>query len=227
MPLSALLLSRDDEVIRMLRRVLQDLAVELQVCTGSDDCVQQLSRRKFDAVIVDCDDVHGGQEALRSVRKTTSNKSSTTFAIINGITSVQNAFQMGANLAMEKPISPDRALHSFRAAQGLMEAERRRYYRYRVDMPVSLQFGKQEYRAVATNLSNGGMAVRIQDALPEHQLGALSFTLPGSEVRLELKARVAWADNEGRAGIRFEQVSSSSRTKLEKWSEQQPGGGGQ
>ncbi len=227
MPLSALLLSRDDEVIRMLRRVLQDLAVELQVCTGSDEAVQQLSRRKFDAVIVDCDDVHGGQEALRSVRKTASNKSSTTFAIINGITSVQNAFQMGANLAMEKPISPDRALHSFRAAQGLMEAERRRYYRHYIDMPVTLQCGKEEFRAVATNLSNGGMAVRMQTALPEHRLSGVSFILPGSEARLELKARVAWADSEGRAGIRFEQVPSSSRTKLEKWCEQQPGGGGQ
>src|SRR5690348_8680168 len=196
MPLSALLLSRDDEVIRMLRRVLQDLAVELQVCTGSDDCVQQLSRRKFDAVIVDCDDVHGGQEALRSVRKTTSNKSSTTFAIINGITSVQNAFQMGANLAMEKPISPDRALHSFRAAQGLMEAERRRYYRHRVEMPVLLQLGKEEYRGMATNLSNGGMALTMQGGLPEHQMGTVSFTLPDSDARLELKARVAWADTE-------------------------------
>jgi len=227
MPLAALLLSRDDEVIRMLRRVLQDLAIELLVCTGSDDAMRQLARRKFDAVIIDCDDVHGALDALRSVRRTSSNKTSTTFAIINGITSVQGAFQMGANLAMEKPISPDRAKHSFRAAQGLMEAERRRYYRHHVDMPVTLHFEKEEYRVTATDLSSGGMAIRVKTPLPEHKLASVAFTLPGTAARIEANARVAWADKEGRAGIRFEKIPSNCRTRLEKWFEEQlPGSSG-
>ena len=130
MALQSLLLSRDDDVIRVLRRVLNDLEIEVEVCTGPDKAAEELARRKWDAIIIDCDDCHGALDVLRSVRQGTSNKTSTAFAIINGITSVRNAFEMGANLALEKPITADRALHSFRAVHGMMLAERRRYYRH-------------------------------------------------------------------------------------------------
>ena len=45
MPLHCLLLTRDDQVIRALRRVVDDLGVNLEVCTGADKAAEELEQR--------------------------------------------------------------------------------------------------------------------------------------------------------------------------------------
>jgi DNA-binding response OmpR family regulator len=156
MPLESLLVSRDPQVIRVLRPALEKLAIEVEVCRGADSGSEILASEKFDAVIVDCDDLHGGLGVLETLRGTTSNRNSVTFAILNGHTTTREAFQMGANFVLQKPISPVNAARCFSAAIGLMSRERRRYFRQPVEMPVTLVFGEgQELKATATNLSEG------------------------------------------------------------------------
>jgi CheY-like chemotaxis protein len=227
MALQSLLLSRDDVVIRILRRVLNDLEIEVEVCNGPDVAAQQLARRKWDAVIIDCDDVHGAVDVLRSIRQTPSNKTSTTFAIINGVTSVRNAFELGANLALEKPITADRAMHSFRAVHGMMIAERRRYYRHPVDVAVTIRFEdkdktvQQEMLATAINLSEGGMAVKLKSTPPQTKAPAtLRFMLPVTNKWIETGGTIAWVDGEGQAGIRFENPPYAVKDLLLRWFEQ-------
>jgi CheY-like chemotaxis protein len=226
MALQSLLLSCDDEVIRVLRRVLSDLEIEVEVCTVSEKAAEELARRKWDAVIIDCDDVQGALDVLRAVRQTPSNKTSTAFAIINGITTVRSAFELGANLALEKPITADRALHSFRAVHGMMLQERRRYFRHPVDMAVTLKFedkGKHrlhEVLATAVNLSEGGMAVKLKASVPAIHMkavAAVNFMLPGTNTRIETNGIVAWADGEGQAGVRFENTPYSVKDHLARW----------
>ncbi len=224
MSLQALLLSHDDDVIRVLRRVLDDLEIELQVCTAPEKAAQELARKKWDAVIVDCDDMHGAFDVLRSVRQTDSNKTSTTFAIINGLTSMHRAFEAGANLALEKPITADRAKHSFRAVHGMVAAERRRYYRHPVDMAVTLKYEdkekhrRQEVLGTAINLSEGGMAVKLKSSPPNtNALATLHFILPGTHDWIETGGTVAWADGEGHAGIRFENMPFTVKEHLARW----------
>ena len=98
MTLQSLLLSRDSDVIRVVRRVCEELEMSVEVCTGCDKAAEEVARRKWDAIIIDCDDMHGALDVLRTLRQTPSNKTSTTFAIINGITSVSIAFDYMAAL---------------------------------------------------------------------------------------------------------------------------------
>jgi CheY-like chemotaxis protein len=226
MALQSLLLSRDDDVIRVLRRVLSDLEIELEVCTGSEKAAEELARRKWDAVIIDCDDVHGALDVLRAVRQTPSNKTSTAFAIINGVTSVRGAFELGANLALEKPLTADRAKHSFRAVHGMMLQERRRYFRHPVDIAVTLKFevkedhSQHEVLATALNLSEGGMAVKLKASVPAIHMktvAKVNFMLPGTRTWIETGGTVAWADAEGQAGIRFENPPYSVKEHLARW----------
>ena len=226
MALQSLLLSRDDEVIRVLRRVLNDLEIEVEVCTRSEKAAEELARRKWDAVIIDCDDVLGALDVLRAIRLTPSNKTSTAFAIINGVTTVRGAFELGANLALEKPISADRAKHSFRAVHGMMLQERRRYFRYPVDMAVTLKFedkGKHRHHevpATAVNLSEGGMAVKLKASVPAiymKTVATVNFVLPETHTGIETNGTVAWADGEGQAGVRFESPPYAVKEHLARW----------
>ena len=93
MRLESLLLSRDPEVIRVLQPVLEKLSIDVEVCHGVGSGQEILRTEKFDAVIVDCDDLKGGLDVLASLRKSASDKNSVTF--LNGSTTTQQAFQMG------------------------------------------------------------------------------------------------------------------------------------
>ena|ERR1041385_4744577 len=106
MPLESLLLSRDAEVIRVLQPALEKLSIEVEVCRGVSSGHEILRTEKFDAIIVDCDDLDGGLRVLEGLRKGPSNKNSVTFAILNGSTTTQQAFQMGVNLSCKNPFLP-------------------------------------------------------------------------------------------------------------------------
>jgi DNA-binding response OmpR family regulator len=218
MNLETLLISRDAGLLGVLRPVLEKISIDLQVCAGGPPGNDLLAKRKFDAVIIDCDDVQNGFDLLRTLRQTESNAKTVSFAVVNGKTTTQQAFQSGANFVLQKPLTLMHASRCFNAALNFMVRERRRYFRHPVDMPVRISLAQnQEMTAKATNLSEGGMAIRVLGKLAKDAQGQITFTLPMVNVSLELKGEIAWADGTGRAGIRFLEVPQSSQYQLEKW----------
>jgi CheY-like chemotaxis protein len=218
MTLESLLLSRDAEVVRVLRPTLEKLAIEVEICQEARKATEILISEKFDAVIVDCDDLQGGLEVLQGLRATPSNRNSVTFALLNGKkTTTQEAFGMGVNFVLQKPISGLNASRCFHAALSFMERERRRYYRQPVKMPVRIVLDDKEIKATSTNISEGGMAVVLHQALPKNAAPRLQFTLPETKLSLDVETVVAWADIRGHVGLRFLHVPQSSQETLEKW----------
>jgi CheY-like chemotaxis protein len=218
MNLESLLVSRDSEVVRLLQTTLEKLSIGVQVSAAARSGSEVLSSSKYDAIIVDCDDLQGGTDVLRNLRKTPSNKTSVSFAILNGKTTTQQAFEMGANFVLQKPLTTSTTLRCFNAALGFMERERRRYFRCPVEMPVLLHLGQAApLKATATNLSEGGMAIKVSGAIPKQPISKINFTLPGSKVAVESKGEIAWADGHGCAGIRFSEIADASRQQLEGW----------
>ena len=218
MNLESLLVSRDADLLGVVRPALEKISVNLDVCPESQAGNELLAKRKFDAVIIDCDDLRNGFDLLRVLRKTQSNAKAVAFAVVNGKTTTQEAFQSGANFVLQKPLTPLHASRCFNAALNFMVREQRRYYRHPVDMPVRISLPhNQEVTATTTNLSEGGMAIRILGKLPKDAQAQFRFTLPGVNISLELKGQVAWADGTGHAGIRFVEIPQSSQYQLEKW----------
>jgi DNA-binding response OmpR family regulator len=222
MTLESLLLSQDSEVVRVLRPTLEKLSIEVEVCQEAKKASEILISEKFDAVIVDCDDLQGGLEVLQGLRATPSNRNSVTFALLNGKkTTTQEAFGMGVNFVLQKPISTLNASRCFHAALSFMERERRRYYRQPAKMQVTVVLADKELKATSTNISEGGMALMVQQALPKNAAPRLQFTLPETKLSMDVEADVAWADIKGRVGLRFLNVPQSSQELLEKWLDEQ------
>src|SRR5579862_362825 len=222
MTLESLLLSRDIEVVRVVRPILEKLSIQVEICHEAKHAREILDAGKFDAVIIDCDDIQGGIELLQGLRTTLSNKNSVTFAVLNGQrTTTQEAFGMGVNFVLQKPISNLNASRCFNAALSFMERERRRYYRQPVEMPVRVVMDEKEWKATSTNISEGGMAVISQHPLPATGKSQLRFTLPESHAELELESEVAWANLKGQAGLRFVNVPEDSQRRLETWINQE------
>jgi DNA-binding response OmpR family regulator len=218
MNLDSLLISQDEALLAVLRPALEKISVNLEVCPEQRSGHELMAKRKFDAVIIDCDDLHNGIELLKSLRQTQSNSRSVAFLVVNGKTTTQEAFASGANFVLQKPLTPLHASRCFNAALNFMVRERRRYFRHRLDMPLRISLPhNQEMTAAATNLSEGGMAIRVQGKLPKDSQLQFRFTLPTTNISLELKGQVAWADEAGDVGIRFVEVPQSSQYQLEKW----------
>ncbi len=222
MNLESLVITRDANLLGVLGPVLEKIAVGVQACPDVQAAADLLAGRKFDAVIVDCDDLSRGVDLLKSIRNTRSNSRSVSFAVVNSKTTTQEAFLYGANFVLQKPLSPLNATRCFNAAVNFMVRERRRYFRHPVEMPVRITPAHgPELTATSTNLSEGGMAVRCLAKAPKDAKVTVGFCLPCSASALELKAEVAWSDDTGHLGLRFVEVPQSSQYQLDKWLTQQ------
>ena len=182
MALQALLLSRDPEVHRTIRRVLDAANIDLDLSNNADQARHILLRRKYDALLVDCDDMPNGPLVLRELRQGKSNKSCIAFALVNGKTTIQQAFEMGANFVLDKPISLERATRSVRAAQGLIMRERRRYHRHLIKATGAILVDQgAELPLNITNISQGGISIECSRKLDEGGAARVRLQLPGNK----------------------------------------------
>jgi CheY-like chemotaxis protein len=221
MTLQSLVLCSDEKIVRVLRRVLNDLEIAVEHCTDTEVAVQKLSRRRFEAVIVDCHDAELASQILKAARNAPSNKKAVAVALIDEQSDVRSAFRLGAHFVLSKPISAERAKTSFRAARALMKCERRRASRIPVEMPVMYRFKNDDYpelqRTVSSDLSEDGIGVRMprhgRNRGPMH----LQFKLPGATKLIEADAELAWENPNGQAGIRFVDLPQDTRHDLKAW----------
>jgi DNA-binding response OmpR family regulator len=218
MNLDCLVLSRDPKVVSVLRPAMEKLSIKLKLSPDGHSGHQLLISEKYDGVVVDCDDLQDGLNILQGVRKAASNQNSVAFAIVNGATTASRAFELGANFVLQKPVEAINAVRCLSAALGLMIRERRRYFRVPVEMSVTLFFGKNEQiKTSATNLSEGGMAIQLKGRPFRNSISKVQFTLLGTNNSIETRAGLAWADGNGRAGIKFLEVPQMCREHLERW----------
>jgi CheY-like chemotaxis protein len=220
MALEALLLSRDNQVLKTISRVLDEANIDVQVCSTSEDALQILNRHKYDTFVVDCDDVPAAPLVLQQLRKGKSNKSCIAFALVNGRTTVRQAFEMGANFVLDKPVSMERALRSVKAAQGLIMRERRRYHRHLVSASgVIVVDGSTELPVSIITISEGGVSIECARQLDKGGAARLRILLPGALNYLDLKGEVIWSDTDGRAGVRFQVLPVETKNALDSWLE--------
>ena len=98
-----------------------------------------------------------------------------------------------------------------------MTRERRRYFRQPVKMMVQIMLEETEIKATSTNVSEGGIAVLLRQALPKNATPRLAFVLPGTDTAITVESEVAWVDAKSCVGFRFRNVPERSQQVLETW----------
>lgn len=221
MGLKSLLLCSDDKIVRVLRRVLGDLDIELDLCADADSALYRLTRRRFEGIIVDCE-AEGAAQVLRSARSAPCNRQAVAVAIVEPAVGLREVFGLGAHFVLYKPVASERAKSSFRAARALMKSERRRNIRVNVEIPVTLQdpvLG-DSMKVTTIDVSEGGMAVRLPKRRRPSGRWQISFQLPGTQRSLELPAEFAWEGAREQAGLRFMETPLHITQQLRDWLKQ-------
>jgi DNA-binding NarL/FixJ family response regulator len=218
MALQCLMVTRDPNLLSHLRTSLTQHGASLDLRQDSQSALELASRRHWDGIIVDCDDVPGGAEAMAKMRSTHSNQQTLIFAVVNGSTRADEALDLGANFVISKAGHETRLDGILDATIPKMEREHRRYFRYEVDLPVRLRnHDGHKFTARMKNISEGGLAIKLVDPLRLEGLVTLDFNVPNINSELfQAKADVVWSDSFA-MGLRFLYTDKDSAIILQAW----------
>lgn len=220
MNLKSLLVSSDEKTVRVLRRVLSDLEITVEHCTGSEAAVQRITRQRFEAIIVDAANRDEAGSVLRATKAAPVNKRALAIVLVESTVGLKGGFELGAHFVLHKPLAVERAKASFRAVRALMKSERRLQLRVPVELPITC-IGNSRYPARTIDLCEGGMAIQFTGRKAKETALRFALELPGVEKgayeKLEIPGEMAWEGDEYRAGVRFKDVTDSQRNTLRKW----------
>src|ERR1700678_163164 len=216
MNLKSLLLSSDDKTVRVLRRVLSDLEIDIEHCSVADDALRRITRQRFEAIIVDGSNAVEAGSILRAAKAAPVNSRALAIMLVESPVGLKAGFEMGAHFVLHKPLAVERAKASFRAVRALMKRERRLQLRIAVQIPVECS-GAGRYSAKTIDLSEGGMALQFSGRVAKENLLRFSLELPGTKTKLEISGEVAWEGNGSQAGVRFKNLTEEQRCLIRKW----------
>jgi ActR/RegA family two-component response regulator len=216
MRLNALLVCREPQSLRVLAAAMDTLGIEQEVCVSAPQALELLAQRFYSALMVDFDLLTAAQ-LVRLARMAPAQRRPVVFATIGACTDVGGTYQSGANFVLYKPLLTSQVLRSLRAGRGFMQPDRRRSPRHKMETLVYLRLGDVcSVPALVLNVSERGLAVQAAEPLPAGRL-PLRFILPGNAHLIEGSGEVIWADEGGRAGILFSELSASSVNELKTW----------
>jgi CheY-like chemotaxis protein len=218
MGLECLILTADPAVLGDIRASLGEHGASIQFRQDSASAVELVSRRHLDGLVIDCDDVPGGRDALTQLRNSAANKQTLIVAIVNGSTSEAQALGLGADFAFSKPIQQTRLRSVLDIAIPKMEREHRRYFRYDVDLSVRVFAPEgQSFTARLKNVSEGGLAIKLADPVRLTGVVVVEFDLPSVEPQpFHGKAEIIWTDAFV-MGLRFLYIDKDSDAVFQSW----------
>jgi PilZ domain len=221
MKLRALLMTRHGQPLRPLTAALDEVRIAQEHCASAQEAIELLARGKYAAIVLDFD-LPGAPQVAKLARVAPAHRRPVVFAMIGALTDIGGTYQAGANFVLYKPLIYEQVARSVRAAHGFMLEERRRLPRQNVATVVYLLFGRRlAIPTLMLDLNEEGLSVQAAEPLPAMDRVPLHFMLPGSAHVIEGVADVVWADDAGRAGMFFSQLTSSAQRSLRDWLKRQ------
>jgi CheY-like chemotaxis protein len=218
MTLSALLVCNDEAAIGVLRRVLEELTIRVEICEDFTRAGIRIEQQRFDVVIVDGRSANEVLSLLRETRVSRLNDATLAVAVVPSQETIRELFSLGVNFVLYKPVAYDRALSSLRAARAVMRKEKRKNARAAVHTHATVDYANVEQdKATLIDLAQDGMSVLFGKKLPPTSKVYFQFKLPGQTSSIRLSGQLMWQDWNGRGGVQFLDVPKTSRRLLEEF----------
>jgi len=215
---TALVVSTDASAIAQVSESLRQLAMSAEVYAESAQALQVLARRKFEAVLVDLRLGEGATRVLEQVRLSSSNRTAVTFAISASKEEAGAAFKSGSTFVLQRPLTPEAVSLMLKASYGMIVREKRRYFRYPVVVPATIEPREEPQLSGETvNISECGIALSLPVQLKAGVEGTVQFALPDFESPVKAESRVCWSNEKGQAGFLFLSLPAEQALELQEW----------
>lgn len=216
--INALVISPDTEVSGIFSQLFQQIGVTTQTCMDESLAPNVLSTSKFEALVLDFDNVSAGVPLIDKLRANPSSRNAIVFAVATQVSSRHTALAHGVNFAFERPLFASRIRQALETAYALMLHDRRRYFRCPLETPVQITTASGEKLSGTTmNVSSNGMAIIHPSVFQVGQQLALDLRIEAADLTLNVSGTVVWDDRHGKAGISFECGPPDKRKQLAAW----------
>jgi CheY-like chemotaxis protein len=216
MPFNALLMCRDHQSLRMLAMALDELDIEQEICLSAPAAMEKLATSQFSAVVLDSD-LPASAQVARMARLAPPQRRPVVFGMIGALTGIASAFQAGANFVLYKPLRHEQVMRSLRAGRGFMRPDRRNAVRQKLEALVYLQFGIAALPAIVLDVTEKGLSLQAAEPLPSLAEIPFRFVLPGTPHLVDGSGEMIWADENGRVGMLFTEITAASKRHLKEW----------
>lgn len=213
--LQFLLVSDNHATLKIVKSALDGLGSGMNCSTSSGAARVYLSSHRVDGIIIDLP-LDSAVDLIAAIRQTGANRRAFIFACHDNADASAEALKSGANALLRKPLEAEAIAASIKTFKGIMESERRRYFRYHVTIPVTMVSDGATVRAMMDNLSEGGMALSLKNPLERSSMVDFSFELPFGP-RVAGQGQVMWANEKGLMGLEFRLLHEQSREHLVGW----------
>lgn len=213
-----LVICSDIAAYKTITRSLGKINPVVDYTSGVATAKAFIERRKIDGIFLDMQ-LEGALELVQSVRQGGSNRNSVVFACVRPDQDASPLLNAGINFVLYKPLLANAVLDALDSASSMIAAERKRYLRYQLMVPVMIRLREEEQKAITANVSRGGMAVRCHHVYEPGSPIQFTFDVPGAEI--QGRGEVAWANTEGFMGIKFYLLGDQNKQALSSWLDRQ------
>ena len=213
--LEFLVVCNESVVFNTVTEAIHAMRGRLNCASNIASAGDYIARRKIDGIVIDMT-LQGTLELIDRVRRGNANKFSVIFACLGPTMEPQFALRAGANFVFSRSTEISQIERLFSAAASMMVAEKRRFFRYPLMVPVQLKVDNKDMEGTMANLSEGGMAIWCLQDTPRGATIQFSFELPFGGL-IQGKGEIAWGSADGTVGIKFHILQDQAYTHLSGW----------
>jgi DNA-binding response OmpR family regulator len=214
----ALVVTTDQRLSAVFSDISRELGINVHVAATETDVPGELHRKKYEALLIDFDRITDAVPIITCFRQSPWNKQAVVLAIATGLNLKQYAISQGANFVFERPFAPGDLRRALQASYEVMIQERRRYFRYSVELPVEVLRQDGTLRSATTmNVSSAGMAFLSKNVFQSGEHVKVVFRLEEVETSISTHAVVIWDDKHGKTGVNFRQTDPTLQKAFDAW----------
>lgn len=217
--LRAIVVSGDTSVVSSLPAWLKSMGISPIVCGNTPAALQAVTKQRVGAMFVDSN-LDPAFSALREMRIAPAGRKLIGMAMTSKQDSISDAFRF-ADFVLEKPLLQQSVMQTLRAAHGMMMRDRLQYTRIPLDTSATVSSSNAtSSSAIATNVSQTGIALRSDVELVTGEIVQIQFLLPETPTPISCKAKAIWTDRTT-TGFSFLEMKSRDQVALSTWIEGQ------
>ncbi|HVZ17304.1 MAG TPA: PilZ domain-containing protein [Terriglobales bacterium] len=213
-----LVVTQNPSIQQTASNSLRNFSISSETCSTLLDFQRKLARNRYEVFIVDCDITGQTIPLIQELRANTSSRTAVVIAVTRSDIQSAQAFVCGAQFTVQVSLMQTALDRVLRAAYGMIVREQRRYFRCPIDTEfIAHRSTETAWKAKLVNISEGGFCFDSPVSLRQGEFIEAQIRLPKSSIELASRCQVQWTKENGRAGVRFLNLSNESKSDLQHW----------
>lgn len=214
---TAAVLCHDQRSLQTLQSTLDEMGIDAVNCPSGQEALELVMTGRGSTLIVDFD-LPGSQEVIRMASLLPPGQKPALLAVASRAwPGTGQAFQSGASRILYRPLDAGQLKDALHAEKKNRTPNRRKSTRYEVKTVVHLELVSGTLPGISIDIGEHGLAVQCAEPVPIVSNLGFRCVLPGTDFTLQGHADVAWASDQGRAGLFFSKLSPAARKQLKRW----------